>query len=161
MLTRFCLTTTLCALPGLASAGGLVLGFRGMEWGDPISKLGVTSTPIAKTQAAQYDCYRRAADKLTINDIPLQEIRYCFGVGKLASVSVQFDKKLAPQIKKAVIEGYGPPVENVGVTFVTWGDDKVQGGGTLALMGHALLFTSNDASQAREVDKIVKARKDF
>ena len=162
MNSRIWFVTGLCLLNGLANAGGLVPGFRGMEWGDPMSKLGTSRSPIPKTEPDQYDCFKRTTDKLEINDIPLQEIRYCFNGNKLAVVSVSFDKKLGARVKKAVIEGYGKPGEDLGVRFVTWGDDKEQGGGTVSMLSsHQLLFGSNDAARDRQVDKVLKARKDF
>jgi len=161
MLTRLCLAISLCLVTGLANAGGLVPGFRGMQWGDPVSKLGTTTQALAKTHPEQDDCYKRTSDKLVINDIPLSEISYCFRGGKLSLVSVTFDKKVSSRIKKAVIEGYGRPDTDIGVTFVTWGNDKEQGGGTLSLAANGLMFASNDAAHAREVDKLVNARKDF
>jgi hypothetical protein len=160
MRIRYWLAAIPLLLVGTAHAGVLVPGFRDMQWGDPVSKLGTASKALPKIKPGHDDCFARPTDKLFINDIPLTEIRYCFKHGKMASVMVEFDKKLAAKVKNAVSAGYGAPSLDAG-TFVNWGDDKQAGDGTVFILGPDLVFASNDASHESKVDEVVKARKDF
>ncbi len=161
MRTRFAfaLTVASCLACASANAGGLVPGFRGMQWGDSAAKLGA-STPLPKAKPTDYDCYTRATDKPAINDIPVKPIRYCFHDDKFVFLHIEFDKKFTSQMKKSVAAAYGAP--NFATSdYLTWGNDKEPGGGTVSMLFNSVQMSSNDAARASAAEELAKARKDF
>lgn len=142
-----------------AEGKGLIPGFRGITWGDPVAKLGLVD-PVPKTN----ECFFRKSEKLTINEIEITDVRYCFTNGKLSMVAVN-TKSRTKAIRSAIIDAYGQPRLEVD-GYATWGSDQEVDGGTAALLspskhGAALILKSNKAAIDEKIQKIVKARKDF
>lgn len=139
-------------------AGGLIPGFRGMEWGDPLSKLG----PFEPTRDVA-TCFVRKGERLRLNELPLSEVRYCFDDGKLTIVVVNTQAPFN-SVLSAVEGAYGKPSLAV-KGYTTWGDLDELNGGTAALIGDkkgsTLLISSNKAAKEEKIQKIIKARKDF
>jgi hypothetical protein len=130
-----------------------------MEWGDAVAKLG-PSEELPKEKQEQDDCYRRTNEKLTLNEVPIDSVRYCFLKGRFVSAVVSFDKKVRPKVMKAVVAAYGTPEVEV-TTYASWGDSRLKGGGTVGVLSDCIVLMSNDGERQRQVDAMVKARKDL
>ena len=140
-----------------AEAGSLIPGFRGMDWGDPVTKLG-PSEPIANTTG----CFLRKSEKPTLNDIPLTDVHYCFSDGKLTFVLVRTHGSFKA-VRAAVVGAYGKPRQEV-AGYAIWGDSEERNGGTASLVGKQdvqLTVHSNQERIDSELKKIIKARQDF
>jgi hypothetical protein len=155
------LTAIIGAMPvtTLAEGKGLIAGFRGVTWGDPVAKLGLVD-PISQTS----ECFFRKSEKLTLNEIKLTDIRYCFTNGKLSSVLVSTNSPVKA-MRLAIIGAYGQPTLEV-AGYVTWGSISEIDGGTAALLsdpklGSNLILRSNKAAMDEKIQKVIKARKDF
>lgn len=91
-------------------------GFRGVLWGDDVSRLG----PAERVQAGgELSCYRRERENLLFGDSPLAEVRYCFHRGRLFMVLLEANVDLAT-LRAEFESSYGPP-DAGSPTRVLWG----------------------------------------
>ena len=84
-------------------------GFRDMNFGDPVSKLGPNAKLMGKTSGGKNELYKRDSDKLTIGNIPLKIIVYEFPKNALAVVRLFSDASNLEALKDLVVSKYGVP----------------------------------------------------
>lgn len=92
-------------------------GFRGVEWGAEVERLGADATVVSRE--GELTCYQRAHENLLFGDTELKAVHYCFVNDRLTVVRLDAAvgaKALAAELQRA----YGRPDARRGLN-ATWG----------------------------------------
>jgi len=104
-------------------------GFRGLKWGDPLPKEGMTFIEKNPESGGVYS-YTRDNDKLKIGAAKLERITYKFWQNKLFSVHIEYSESHNfSALLAAFTEKYGKPNLQPGTAGIlqsyTWGEKDV------------------------------------
>lgn len=135
----------------LAAAGAQAFqlrGFRGVEWGAEVERLGTEATLVS--QEGGLTCYQRANENLLFGDTALKAVRYCFVNDRL--YSVRLDAAVSAKVLTAEFQRtYGHPDARQGQS-ATWGRKATDSRAELVAQGeHSQLTLSPDSVRKTEL----------